>query len=833
MIKLWKRIVILAAVFIAGLFVFSKILYHETEDLTTEMAEATLPVVYLVEDGELVNELHGYVQEMDAASVRDTITPLEEDGVLPIQISTYGNEISAIRFEVRSLDTTRLLQESEAVNMTLSGETLTADLNIENLLTEGEEYILIIEVDTADTTSYFYTRILQGGDNNIEECIAFVKEFHEITMDKDRQSELSSYMEPDSSSDNTTLQTVTIYNSLSQACWGDFEGSELTEPIASIKEINDTYSVIVLTYILTAVDEEGNQEFYNVEEYYRVRYGTEKMYLLSFERTVEEIFQGNGTEIDGDVLILGIRSSDVDFKANESGTVVCFVQQGELWSYNLDTDTLTKVYSFRSSDDMDVRENYDEHDIRIIRANESGSIDFIVYGYMNRGDHEGEVGISVCYYDSQTNTVEEQLFIPSEDSYQMMKEEIGQLMYISDDGKFYFNMGDQIHEVDLETLEDTILFDGLTDENYVSSDDGQYLAWTEGDADDATVMHLTNFETGVTVDIEVDADSRIRPIGFLESDCVYGIASAANVSEESSIFAMNQIVIIDSESEDLEVIKTYEFTDVLVADATVEDGSIYLEQVIYSDGVYVETESETIRNRDMQEEDLVYESETTDDRKQTLVTLQLSEEVENTPNLREPKLIISTEDTTLTLAEEITGSAYYVYAKGRILLGTGEISDAVISADENYGVVIGENQTYVWKRAKSTSKSLTIETAGGTSAQAKAVAIMLYMAGYKADTDALLAEEGSVLSVLTETAVDSNVYNLTGVSVDQTLYYVSTGSPVYALLDGSPVLIVGYDDSSVTLYDPSDESTSTVTLTTAEEDFAASGNVFYVIAADE
>ncbi|MCC8151308.1 MAG: hypothetical protein LIO96_07615, partial [Lachnospiraceae bacterium] len=437
-----------------------------------------------------MNERHGYTTEMDAASVRDTITPVESGGTLSVSVDSYGTPVESVRYEVRSLDTTRLVQESEVENLSVTDDLATAELPIQNLLTEGEEYLLIIEVTSSGEPSYFYTRIIQEENSYIGECISFVKEFHEITMDKDRQSELVNYMEPDASADNSTLQTVTINNSLSRACWGDLEVAEVTEPTASVKELNDSYNVILLTYIMSSADESGEAEYYNVEEYYRVRYGTEKMYLLSFERTVEEIFLSEGSAIDGDTLILGIRSADVDFIANETGTVVCFVQQGELWSYNTDTNRLAQVFSFRTEGEMDVRENYNEHDIRIIRASESGSVDFIVYGYMNRGEHEGEVGISVCHYDSTTSTVEEQLFLPTTVSYQIMKEEIGQAMYISDSGMFYLVIGSQVHGINLETLEDSVLISDLTEGNYETSDDGRYLAWTEGDAAEAATLHL-------------------------------------------------------------------------------------------------------------------------------------------------------------------------------------------------------------------------------------------------------------------------------------------------------------------------------------------------------
>ncbi len=830
--RIWKQCLIVAAVFIAGLFVFEKLTNHETQDLTADMAEASLPVVYLIVGEEQVNELHGYTTQMDAASVRDTITPVESGSVLPISVDLYGSEITSISYEVRSLDTTRLVQQSEAGNLSVSDDTATADLTIQNLLTDGEEYLLILDVTVDGESCYFYTRIIQEEDSHISECISFVREFHDITMDKDRQSELSSYMEPQSGEDNTTLQTVTINNSLSQACWGDFEGTEVTEPTASVKELNDSYNVILLTYILSSVDEDGNEEYYNVEEYYRVRYGTEKMYLLSFERTVEEIFQGNESDLQSDALVLGIRSSDVDYMANEAGTVVCFVQQGELWSYNTESNNLTQVFSFRTDGEMDVRENYDEHDIRIIRTNESGSVDFIVYGYMNRGEHEGEVGISVCYYDSTTNTVEERLFIPSSESYQIMKEEIGQVMYISDTGLFYLVIGDQVHCVNMETLEDSVFIADLTKGNYESSADGRYLAWTEGDAAEAVILHLTDLESGTTTDIEAEEGSYIRPLGFLESDCIYGLAAEENVSEESDIFAMSRLVIVDSSDENLSVLKTYEADGAYVTDVMVDDGNIYLQRMTYSDGVYIEAESDTIYNRDMQEQELVYVSSVTSDIKQTEVTLQMSVSVSGTPGLLIPKQIIPEETVTLELADQDEGSAYYVYAKGKVLLGTDSVSEAVMSADENRGVVIGRNQTYVWKRAKASSQSITVTAAEGNSSQSRALSILLAQINLSADTDGMTADGSSAYEILEETVTDGTVYNLTGCSVEQTLYFVGTGMPVYAVLNGQAVLIIGYTDSSVSIYDPMTDLTTVKTLTAAAEEFAASGNVFLAVSAE-
>ena len=107
------------------------------------------------------------------------------------------------------------------------------------------------------------------------------------------------------------------------------------------------------------------------------------------------------------------------------------MQQGDLFSYNQTNNELTKVFSFRSPEGIDIRENWNQHDIKIVSVDEAGSIDFIVYGYMNRGNHEGEVGTCVYHYDGLAHTIEEEAFIPSKSSYEVLKAEMGKLLYVN------------------------------------------------------------------------------------------------------------------------------------------------------------------------------------------------------------------------------------------------------------------------------------------------------------------------------------------------------------------------------------------------------------------
>ena len=68
---------------------------------------------------------------------------------------------------------------------------------------------------------------------------------------------------------------------------------------------------------------------------------------------------------------------------------------------------------------------------------------------------------------------------------------------------------------------------------------------------------------------------------------------------------------------------------------------------------------------------------------------------------------------------------------------------------------------------------------------------------------------------------------LTGCTLDEVLYYVSSNRPVIAMKDKEhAVLITGYDEAHVTYIDPSANKTVTTTLAKAEEMFKAGKNMF-------
>ena len=550
------KAIVLPVVFVLAVIIFSFMTNQTNEDLTTEMSEATLPVLTLYDGKTAINELYGYTEKMDAAYMRDTITPIGEDRLLPVTVKTYQTAVDKISYEIRSLDAKRLIANADVTSYTENKGMISMELPIQNLLEENEEYLLVIQLESGDRMIYYYTRIIESQNSYVSESIDFVRQFNDTTFDSEKAASLSTYMEK-TTGDNTTLQYVTLNNSLNQVSWAEFHGTRLTTPVPSVKEITPTYNVIVLDYVVTRVGQNGQSEYYNVEEYYRVRYTNTRMYLLNFERTMEEIFRGENDSISGNSILLGIRSKDVEYQTNESGKVVTFVQEGELWSYNQEANTLAKVFSFRGYEGVDDRENYGEHDIKIVNIDEAGSIDYIVYGYMNRGIHEGTVGIAVYHYDSLANTNEEQVFIPSSQSYEVMKSELGQLMYVTESGAFYIMVDGNVYGIDLNSLDTKVLVEGLSDEAVAISESNRFLAWVDPSAvRGSDTIHMIDFVTEKVTDVTGSASDYVKPLGFMQEDFVYGVAKSADVVVDAAgntLFPMYQVKIMDTSSEEHEI----------------------------------------------------------------------------------------------------------------------------------------------------------------------------------------------------------------------------------------------------------------------------------------
>ena len=476
---IWTRIGILSGVFLLALVVSSLLTNRGTADQTISLGDPTLPRVSFSVEDHTVNILAGYVDEMDITAMRDTITPVPDNGILRLGLEKKGNEIENVQYEVYSLDGgTTYLQDTVR---DLTGSSVTLDVN--RGLPEGvQEAVLKVILETAEKEQiFYYTRIEWQSGLSIAECLDFAVQFHDATFGAENGLNLGGYLEPGEESDNTTLQTVNIHSDLSQVKWGELEPQISTEVEWSIKESNSVYTSLLAGYQVTCKGDAGEVETFNVKEFFRVRYSGGEMYLLDYNRSMNQVFNGNKHVLDETGILLGMAEPDLDFAVNKKGTVVSFVQERDLWTYNQKTDELSLVFSFANMEGHDVRSRNDEHAVRIISMEEDGSTVFAVYGYMNRGEHEGEVGVDVYYFDIQENAVNEIAFIPSTKSFAIAEEELGKMVYYNHrEQLLYVLAGGVLYQVDVTKNSQKELATGLEEGQYVASSDRQSAGVPDG-----------------------------------------------------------------------------------------------------------------------------------------------------------------------------------------------------------------------------------------------------------------------------------------------------------------------------------------------------------------
>lgn len=151
------------------------------DDQIIDLGDPTLPRISFQKEGRTVNALAGYVNEMDVTAMRDTITPLEANGTLQIQIEEFGNKITGVEYKVYSLNGEETYLEGKQKD--ISDETILLDLQ-KGLPDEVSEAVLEVILSMEEEQVHFYTRITRPDELSLKECLDFAQDFHAKTLEK-------------------------------------------------------------------------------------------------------------------------------------------------------------------------------------------------------------------------------------------------------------------------------------------------------------------------------------------------------------------------------------------------------------------------------------------------------------------------------------------------------------------------------------------------------------------------------------------------------------------------------------------------------------------------
>lgn len=807
-----KRLIkagVLGVIFIIALIISSLVINRGNKDDIVGMGAPTLPRVSFLSGDQEINSLFGYVTEMDITAMRDTITPLAEDGSLTIKVEKNGNEISGVGYEVYSMDGKDKYESGEA---DLSKDGASAVIFPKSVPAgSGQEAVLRIILKTEDKEVSFYTRIIRPDDLSTKECLAFAQDFHTKALNKDTSSDLSEYLEPGEESDNTTYQTVNIHSDITHVMWGSMQPQVVGDVEWSIKENNTVYTSILAKYQVACSGEDGTQDVYDIKEFFRVRYMEGEVYLLDYNRDMEQVFSESDPVIDQDSIELGIASDDLQYESDEDGTKAAFVQERELWLYDAEEGKLIQAFSFADQEGQDVRSRNDQHAVRIISMDEDGSLAFAVYGYMNRGPHEGQVGVGIYYYSAKDTTVEEKAFIPSKKSFAIAEDELGKMVYYNHKQLMLYVLAEgTLYQIDLDKDKQTILAENLEEDEYAVSDDGHLMAYCkEGNEEDpGSGIQVLDLGSGDGYLIEAAKSEELRPLGFVNGDFVYGKASPEDEGITVSgdkISPMYEVEIRNSENKEE---AKYNFTDqgLYTTDVLIEDNLLTLNRVQKEGEQYMAASQEYVsNNKERKETKVTLQSYSADDGN-TKLQLVFSEGTKgNEYNIKKPELSVAKNPLTITLGNSSDEIRFYVYGMGELVGIYDKAGYAVQKAEQVAGVVISSDQTYVWEKGNrdlvySTDASAFVKEGDETSLEA----CERYMEQYEAER-----------------------IDLTGCALDQVLYVINRGCPLIVLTDmDHALLLTGYTLTDVTYIDPDDGGEYTVSMSEMESMAESGGNTF-------
>ncbi|MBR3602921.1 MAG: hypothetical protein IKL49_11450 [Lachnospiraceae bacterium] len=832
--RIWLKRAVALLVFVISLFVVDFILNKDNSELTMDMPKATLPVVSVLSGEYKINTMYGYTSRREEAYTKDSITPISDDRKISLVIDTFQADIESVAYEVRSVDGDRLIEGSDITVLQKMPDKIQFSIQLKDLTEENKEYSFVTILTMEDGEKvYYYTRFIQSENYYEKEKLDFITFFHNTTFSDDG-TEIKKYLESNSQADNNNFHKVDIHSSLPQVMWDMLSIEKVEEPVILIKDITTQTAGVVLKYLVkeTGIAEDN---YYFIEEYYRVRYTPNRMYLLDYERTMDEIFGADKNSFSNDKIYLGITDEQVSMVESEGGKNLAFINANRLFVYNNIDNKLSEVFSFYNKNNFDMRTRNRDFDIKILKMEDSGSLTFMVSGYMNRGTHEGDVGVIVYYYDTTQNAIEEQIFIPYSKSADILIRELDNLCYLNLENHLFLILEGRLYDINLEQKNYELVISNLTEDTYKVSKSGRMISWLkENTPYSSSSLYWMNMNDGKQLEIKAGYGEYISILGFIEEDLIYGLVSKDMVKTETNgnvLFPIHKLLI---RSQDNKILKNYYKEGNYIIDCNIVDNQITLKRIQISEqGEYRHIEDDHIASSGVQDKNVTKVSIINNDVYKKTIQLILKNTVNpNSIKIMTPREVIFEGGREVILDMESTGDYFYVYGPKGVEKITNSSAEAVDMAYELSGSVLDASGNYIWKKGTVYSRNQIMAITGTkrdneNGSIAVCLDSIMKLEGISMQTQPLLDAGEDVLNIMKDSLRKEKILDLRGCPLDTVLFYVDQDIPVLALVDNKDAyLIIGFNEFNIVLMDPKQGTVYKKGMNDSREMFEKNGNQF-------
>lgn len=742
----------------------------------TYLAEPVLPVIWLETLTRRMDVLHAYKNATDADIAFDSLVILPEDRKLPLSVESGNVTITGIRYEIRSADLRDLVERTEITDWETQDKNVKVVLPIQNLVQPGTQYRLDLTVKTAEVGElHYYARILADEAGRAADFVSLAEDFSNRNFDYERAKENAVFLESGDGGDNTTLGRVDLKSSFNQLTYGGLKLTVTGEADLRLLEYNGNLAIVSRSFLASRDSEDGTQMQFEISENFVMRKGPERIYLMDYTRTMHEIFLGDQSSFSGAKMYLGI-NEDGNVQATDSKGKrwKAVISNGDLWLLDGARSLYTRIFSFRSGVDSGVRAGYRKHRLKILSLSDKGDIDFLLAGYMNRGEHEGEVGISLMRYDSAKSAVTEQAFIPTTESFEELQADMEVLSAESGGSMFYFKLGNAVYGLDLQSKEYIVLCADAAQSNLQVSASQEELAWQDtANSFGASAINQMQVESRKRTPIVAGTGQLLRPLGYLGHDLAVGIAEEGNSWELNGVvreLPLTAIEITDSNAKNPDPTRYME-SGVLLSDVQVTGTRIHLEKITKTgEHSFRVSGSDTIVSNSMEEMAPRVLTENNTEKEKVYYTATPRGFQAKRARAAASDAVSFDSAPRMQVDKQSDDSARYeAYGQGRYLGRYQSAGQAINIAYENRGYVRSGGRMLYCRAGTASARNIKNPD------QSK---------------DALLAARQ-----------DGTALDLYGTNLPAVLYFVSGGAPLLAYSDGgTPLILYGYDRSTVSLY---------------------------------
>lgn len=694
-----KVIIVIIILVVLGAAIAVGVMYNKTQvskknsDVTADLSTDDIPDFNVYCGGEMIATIDGYTMEMNDRHMRDNIVPVEADNIVPMEIVVNKNKVESLSYQVINAEEDKLIDNGEIQDLEENDGKISFDYRASAIMEKGQEYLLTFTMKTdKHETIYYYTRVMSVGEDIVNDQIAFAKDFSDKTFDENEAKELAAYLEPDSEYADDNLGQTSIKSSYSMLVWKTLHPEKVTDTTIYAKDfcIKDSgeAGTYTMTYQMKATNTEKVEETYNVSETITVWTFGGNQYVLAYNREVNQVWEANQNNVGSSFIDLGIqKQTEIANVESENQQYISYQINGDVYSFDVISKKMSKIYRTKAENSEQLYKTRS----KVIKVDNEGNTEYMIYGYSPSVKHVGKNGISIMEYNAKENKSTEKAFIPCSEPAQILEKQMSQLCY-EGDGTLYIMLGKAVYYANLKTKEWGTLIENMEDGSLAVNEQGTVIAYnTNGtiyNSDSITVINLTNGEKS---EIKAEDGSKITVCGYTGANLVYGLG---DISEDKTYdsFPISTLKIVDDK---LSEIKSYSQKGIIMTDVSITDTVISFKR--WKKGRQLEDDQLLDNTEDTIK--VANSSYYTDDMKLRELALSFTNRLDANIELsigKWGKTEFDSSSEVRTKFVEAEEEQYYVYGFGKLQGIYSDKKTAQEAAKAAYGLVTDENGGKIW-----------------------------------------------------------------------------------------------------------------------------------------